>query len=152
MFGEVCIWEGAKRDDQAIALNPATVTFFSVKVALELVAHKPALALKLLRVFCALLVESHEEINALAFDDARERLANELLHLSRSPGIRQENGGVQLAVSLTHQELAQLVNATRETATAIMNEFRRQDLVDYGHGAIFVFHDRLEDYLRKSGV
>ncbi len=150
LFGEVCICEKSNRENQAIALDAATVTSFSVKVLLELVAQKPELALKLLMVFCARLVECDEEISALAFDEVRERLVKELLRLSRSPGSQRENRGVRLAVSLTHQELAQLVNTTRETATAIMNEFRRQDLVDYGRGAIVVFPDRLEEYLRKS--
>ncbi len=149
LFGEVCICERAKRNDQAIALESAAVSSFSVKVVLELVAQKPELALKLLMVFCARLVECHEEINALAFDEVRERLAKELLGLSRSPGSQREGGGVRLAVSLTHQELAQLVNTTRETATAIMNEFRRHDFVDYGQGGILVFPDKLDHYLRK---
>jgi CRP/FNR family transcriptional regulator len=152
LFGEVCICEKAKRDDQAIALESATVTSFSVKVVLELVAQKPELALKLLMVFCARLVECHEEINSLAFDEVRERFVKELLRLSRSPGSQREGGGVRLAVSLTHQELAQLVNTTRETATAIMNEFRRHELVDYGRGEILVFPDKLEHYLRKSAL
>jgi CRP/FNR family transcriptional regulator len=116
-----------------------------------LVAQKPELALKLLMVFCARLVECHEEINALAFDEVRERLVKELLRLSRSPGSQRESGGVRLAVSLTHQELAQLVSTTRETATAIMNEFRRHDLVDHGQEGILIFPDKLENYLRESG-
>jgi CRP/FNR family transcriptional regulator, cyclic AMP receptor protein len=152
LFGEVCVCEKAKREDQAIALEPATVSSFSVKVVLELVAQKPELALKLLMVFCARLVECHEEINALSFDEVRERLVKELLRLSRSPAGRRESGGVRLAVSLTHQELAQLVTTTRETATSIMNEFRRYDLVDYGRGGILVFPDKLENYLRKSSL
>jgi CRP/FNR family cyclic AMP-dependent transcriptional regulator len=151
VFGEVCICEKAKREEQAIALEPATVSSFSVKVVLALVAQKPELALKLLMVFCARLVECHEEINALAFDDVRERVVRELLRLSRSPGGLRERGGLRLAVRLTHQEIAQLANTTRETATAIMNEFRKHDLVDYGQGEILVFPDKLEDYLRKSG-
>ncbi len=152
LFGEVCICEKAKRNDQAIAVVPATVSSFSVKVVLELVAQKPELALNLLMVFCARLVECHEEINSLAFDEVRERLVKELLRLSRSPGSQRESGGVRLAVSLTHQELAQLVNATRETTTAIMNEFRRHELVDYGRGEILVFPSKLENYLRKSAL
>jgi len=152
LFGEVCICERAKREEQAVALEPTTVSSFKVKVVLELVAQQPDLALKLLMVFCARLVECHEEINALAFDEVRERLARELLRLSRSPGSQREDRGVHLGVSLTHQELAQLVNSTRETATAIMNEFRRHDLVDYGRGEIVVFPDKLEDYLRKSAL
>lgn len=151
LFGEVCICDKAKREEQAIALEPATVTSFSVRVVLSLVAQKPELALKLLMVFCARLVECHEEINALAFDEVRERVVKELLRLSRSPGGQRESGGVRLAVRLTHQELAQLANTTRETATAIMNEFRTHDLVDYGLGKILVFPDKLENYLRKSG-
>ena len=149
LFGEVCICEKARREEQAIALESATVSSFSVKVVLALVAQKPELALKLLMVFCARLVECHEEINSLAFDEVRERFARELLRLSRSPGTQREHGGVRLAANLTHQEYAQLVNTTRETATAIMNEFRRHSLVDYGQGRILVFPDKLENYLRK---
>ena len=152
LFGEVCLCEKAKRNDQAIALESATVSSFSVKVVLELVAQKPELALRLLMVFCARLVECHEEINALAFDEVRLRLARELLRLSRSPDRQRESGGVRLAVSLTHQEYTQLVNTTRETATAIMIEFRRHDLVDYGQEGILVFPDKLENYLGKSAL
>ena len=151
LFGEVCICEKAKREEQAIALEPATVSSFSVKAVLALVAQKPELALKLLMVFCARLVECQEEINALAFDEVRERIVKELLRLSRSPGGQPESGGVRLAVSLTHQEIAQLANTTRETVTAIMNEFRRHDFVDYGQGRILVFPDKLENYLSKRG-
>jgi len=150
LFGEVCICEKAKREEQAIALEPATVSSFSVKVVLALVAQKPELALKLLMVFCARLVECHEEINALAFENVRERVVKELLRLSSSPGGQRERGGVRLAVSLTHQEIAQLTNTTRETATAVMNEFRRHELVDYDQGGILVFPDKLQNYLKKA--
>ena len=152
LFGEVCMCETAKRYDQAVAAVPSTVSSFSAKVVLELVAQKPELALTLLMVFCARLVECHEEINALAFDQVRKRVAKELLRLSYSSGSRLEGGGVRLGVDLTHQELAQRVNATRETTTTIMNEFRREELVDYGRQEILVFPSKLENYLRKSTV
>jgi len=151
LFGEVCICKKAKREEEAIALEPATVSVFSVKMVLSLVAHKPELALELLMVFCARLVECHEEIKALAFDEVRERIVKELLRLSGSPGGQRERAGVRLAVSLTHQEIAQLASTTRETATAVMNEFRRQELVDYDQGQILVFPDKLENYLSKRG-
>jgi CRP/FNR family transcriptional regulator len=150
LFGEVCICERATRTDQATAIESATVSSFSVKVVLELVAQKPELALKLLMVVCARLVDCHEDVNALAFYQVRERLVKELLRLNRSPDNQQVNGAVRLAVSPTHQEIAQLVSTTRETATAIMNELRWQNLIDYGQEGILVFPDKLESYLRKS--
>jgi CRP/FNR family transcriptional regulator len=151
LFGELCMCEKGKRESQAIALDPVTLTSFSVRTVLALVKEEAEVALKLLMVFCARLVECQEQSASLVFDEVRERLAKELLRLSRLSVSQQKADGAQLTVSLTHQDLAHLVNTTRETATAIMNEFRRQGLVDYGHGAILVFPDRLEDYLRKSG-
>lgn len=150
LFGEVCVCERARRNDQAVALEATTVSSFSLKTVLELIARKPELALKLLMVFCARLVECHEAIGALAFDDVRERLVKELLRLSTSQGSEPENGGVRLAVSLTHQEIAQIVSTTRETATAIMNELKRLELVDYGQKGMLVFPSKLEKYLNRS--
>ncbi len=150
LFGEVCMCEKGRRDTQAIALDPVTLTSFSVRAVLALVKEDAEVALNLLMVFCAQLAECQEQIGNLVFDEVRERLAKELLRLSRLSVSQQKGDGVQLIVSLTHEDLAHLVGTTRENATEIMNEFRRQGLVDYSRAQIEVFSKRLEDYLKKS--
>lgn len=149
LFGEVCVCGASARTEQAMAVAPTTVTCFNVTELHTILKKKPELTLELVMFFCARLFECHEQVATLAFDEVHERLAKELLRLSRLPGSQSKRGGVQLGQSLTHQELATLVNTTRENVTAIMNEFRRQGLVEYSRAIILAFPSRLQDYLGK---
>ena len=72
-----------------------------------------------------------------------------MLRLSELSGGEPRRCLFELPVRLTHQELADLVSTTRDNVTRIMNEFRKDGLVDYGRERIVVFPDRLEAYLRK---
>lgn len=147
LFGEICMCEKGARDDQAIALESSSVISFSVKHLLNLVKKTPELAVNLLMVFCARLAECSGQIATLAFDDVRVRVAKEFLRLSRLPESRPEKGGMQLPMNLTHQQLAELVNTTRENVTLIMNQFRRQGLLEYSRGKILVFPREIEKHL-----
>lgn len=148
LFGEVCICGVGRRNEQAFALEPLSVVSFDVKGLLKLVRKRTELTLDLLMLFCARLVECQEHIATLAFDGIRQRLAKELLRLGHLPGCQPDGGGVRLAVKLTHEELANLVNTTRETATSIMNQFRREGLLEYSPDKTVIFPERLEAYLQ----
>lgn len=148
-FGEVCLCGMNTRNEQAVALDPLTVVRFDLVDMLRLLKERQDLTLDLLMVFCARLVECQEQVGSLAFDEVPRRLAKELLQLSRLPEGRPENGGVQLSLSLTHEELAKLVHTTRENLTAIMNRFRRLGLLEYGYRKIVVFPYRLSEYLNE---
>ena len=103
----------------------------------------------LLMVFCERIHNYQQQLASLAFDDVRGRLAREMLRLSELPEGEPKRRLFELPVRLTHQELADLVSTTRDNVTRIMNEFRKDGLVDYGRERIVVFPDRLEAYLRK---
>ena len=151
-FGELCICGGGKRADQAIAIEPTAVTSFKIKALLKLLPKKPELSLDLLLLYCGRLTEAQDQIATLAFDNIPQRLAKEILRLSQSTDSRQENGGVRLGITLTHEELAGLVGTSREIITTVMNQFRHQGLVDYTRRNIFVFPDRVEQYLNRTRV
>lgn len=149
-FGEVCLCSGTTRDSQAVALEPVIVVAFSVRGLLNLLKRKPELTLDLLMLFCARLVECQEQVASLAFDEVRERLAKELLRLSQL-GSSQASRRIPLPIELTHQELANFVNTTRENVTTIMNEFRRRRLIEYKRGKIHVL-PALRDYLKRESA
>lgn len=149
LFGEVCLCETSTRTDQAVALERVTVASFDVRELLKLLQERPELTLDLLLLFCARLVECQEQIATLAFNEVDQRLAKEMLRLSRLPGNQRDKEAVQLAVYLTHQELADLVNTTRENITALMNQFRRQGLLAYSRRKIRVFPGRLKQHLKQ---
>lgn len=151
LFGEVCVCGASGRSEQAMAVEPTTVTCFNVMELRNILKKKPELTLELVMFFCARLFECHEQISTLAFDEVHERLAKELLRLSRLPGSQPSGGGIELMANLTHQELANLVNTTRQNVTMIMNEFRRKGLLEYSQGKIVVF-SKIEDYLKRKPI
>ncbi|MCI0720198.1 MAG: Crp/Fnr family transcriptional regulator [Acidobacteria bacterium] len=150
LFGELCVCGASARSEQAMAVEPTTVTCFNVTELRDVLKKKPELTLELVMFFCARLFECQEQVATLAFDEVHERLAKELLRLSRLPASQPGEGGIELAGSLTHQELANLVKTTRQNVTMIMNQFRRQGLLDYRRSAVRVFPERLEAYLNQS--
>lgn len=147
LFGEICFCEKGARENQAVALEPVSLISFRMSQLMDVLQKNPELTVKLLMVFCARLVECHTQIASLAFDEVRERLGKEILRLSLLLGGHPEKGGVQLPASLTHQQLANLVNTTRENVTMVMNQFRRWGLVEYRRGKILVFPPKIKEHL-----
>lgn len=149
IVGEVCLCEKGPRESQAVALETANMTSFRVNGLLRVLQNRPEMVFSLLMVFCARILECQGAVASLAFDEVRERLVKEMLRLSEMPARQPKRGAVELPVHLTHQELANLVSTTRDNITRIMNEFRKDGLIDYGREKILIFPDRLENYLRK---
>jgi len=152
VVGEVCLCNKGPRENQAVALEAVVVTSFRVDVLLRVLKDNPDTIFSLLMVFCARIHDYQQQVASLAFDEVRGRLAKEMLRLSELPEGQTKRGPLKLPVRLTHHELADLVSTTRDNVTRIMNEFRRDGLIDYRRERISIFPDRLEDYLRRQGA
>jgi CRP/FNR family transcriptional regulator len=85
------------------------------------------------------LRSSRESLTRLAFQDVRSRLAGQLLDLVRRQGDCQGDRA-ELATSLTHQDLANLIGSTRETTTATLNQLRRARLIQFDRRRIVIPH------------
>ena len=64
----------------------------------------------------------------ILFRSTRERTAALLLELLESHG-RQGEGGWEIRLRLSHQELANLIGATRETVTLTLGQLQKEGLV-----------------------
>ena len=149
VVGEVCLCKRGPRENQAVALETVKVTSFRVHELLRVLKGNPDTIFSLLMVFCARIHDCQQQLASLAFDEVRGRLAKEMLRLSELPEGKPKKDPLELPVRLTHHELANLVSTTRDNVTRIMNEFRRDGLIDYRRERISIFPDRLRDYLRK---
>jgi len=149
IFGEVCLCGGTRREEQAVAMEPTEAIQFDIDDLLHLMKSRPQLLIELCMILCSRLHESQEHLAQLVFDDTRQRLAKQLLLLNRSFAA---DGESPQPITPTHEELAHLVNTTRERVTLLLNEFRRMALVEYGVASIRVHQDRLENYLRRNVV
>ncbi|MBO2944068.1 Crp/Fnr family transcriptional regulator [Paenibacillus sp. F411] len=99
---------------------------------------RPELAMKLLAEFSTLLRERDEMLEKLAFGDLRERVLHLLLKLSEKFGIGKEDP-VKIDLALTHQEIANMIGATREAVTVVLNELVRDGMLETGRKSIAVY-------------
>lgn len=148
-FGELCICGGHRRTEQAVALEPLVATSFQMQGMMEILQRKPAMVLGLLQLLCTRLVESQDHIATLAFENIPQRLARELLRLSRSVNGKADSSCAGICVQLTHEELAHLVGTSREMVTTVMTQFRQRGLLDYSRRHIHVDPARLEQLLKE---
>jgi CRP/FNR family transcriptional regulator len=94
----------------------------------DLVRRRPELALRVVRVLAERLREAEETIERLALHDVPARLAALLLRLAEAYG-EPHGDGRRLALRVTHQDLAGMIGATRETVTLTLNRFREEGLI-----------------------
>jgi len=68
---------------------------------------------------------------------ASEKLARLLLRWCDEHGKRTARG-IQINFGLTHEEMAQMICASRETVTRVLGEFKRKDIVSFTAKRVFV--------------
>ena len=77
-----------------------------------------------------------------------ERVALILLELSENFGMRDRQG-VRLTVATTHQDLAELVGASRPRVTEYLASFERKQMIVRDGRQLIVKPDRLESFLEE---
>lgn len=86
----------------------------------------------LLRLMSERRLMAENKVADLVFLEVPKRLAKLLLRLHDGQhGSRNGRSGQALKGKLTHQELANIIGSTRETTTLILNDFKRQGLIDF---------------------
>jgi CRP/FNR family transcriptional regulator len=80
----------------------------------------------------------HEQMCALALSDSvTEKLARLLLSWRQNNGEQTEQP-LNLKLSLTHGEIAQMIGASRETVTRLLSELRKQDVIRIKGSNLFI--------------
>src|SRR3990172_7941202 len=86
------------------------------------------MAMRVMKVLADRLKQAEETIESLAFRDVPERLALLLVRLAEAYG-EPHGQGRRLALRFTHQDLASMIGATRETVTNVLTKFRDDGLI-----------------------
>lgn len=108
---------------------------------------RPELAMKFLAEFSKMLKERNEMLEKLAMGDLKSRILHLLLKLSeRFAGSR--NGKFTLIdLDLTHQEVANMIGATREAVSVVLSELNKSGVVETGRKTIAVDQDWVRSFL-----
>jgi CRP/FNR family cyclic AMP-dependent transcriptional regulator len=132
IFGELGVLTGESRSAGAVAREPSEVVSIPRREFLAELEREPKLMQRMLQTTSQRLRVSSERESALAFMDAPSRLARVLLRLSD-----QERQNREL-VTISQEELAQHVGATRQTVAGILGRWRRRGWIITGRGKIML--------------
>lgn len=69
-----------------------------------------------------------KRLRNLLFRSNRERVIHLILELVEKYG-RQLDGGVELNIRLSHQEMASIIGSTRETVTVVLGQLQSEGLI-----------------------
>ncbi|MCP3677173.1 MAG: Crp/Fnr family transcriptional regulator [Deltaproteobacteria bacterium] len=132
LFGELTLAGEEERETSAEALADSFICTISRKNFEAFLSMRPNLSLTITKWMGLRLRRIESRFENLIFQDVRTRLTTLLKDLAEKYGEDIEEGR-KIAIKLSHQELANLIGATRETVTLELNNMKRRgDIVMEG--------------------
>jgi CRP-like cAMP-binding protein len=111
----------------AKVIEDCQVCFIPSEILISFIKTNPSYALELLKLACHELGEANSFITDIAQKTVRERLAEVLLFLVNDFGLDNESF---LNISLTREELANIVGTATESVIRLLSEFKSDKLVE----------------------
>lgn len=134
LFGHSALEGGAHYDTYAQALQPVRLVVVPRAAALDAIGATPGVGAALIELIGQHRLAVSRRLDEVAFKSVPARLASVLLEMSEG---QPEGPRPQKRVARrTHQQLAEMVNAYRETVTKIINQFRDARLLDVDRSGI----------------
>ena len=137
-FGEMALLGQAVHDSFAETLEESTLCGISRRDLEYLIGRFPTVGVRIMQTLADRLSEAESQLEDLALKSLTARLATLILRLSTDTNAR--------VMGLTHNDLAERVGTSRETATQALNELKNAGLIAIGRKRIDVLNRQaLED-------
>lgn len=111
----------------AKVIEEAVLSHIPYQTLLYLIQHNWQFSHHMLQIVCKELREANDYITDIAQKSVRERLAEVLLLLKESFELDNEQ---TLQITLTREELANMVGTATESVIRLLSEFRQDQLID----------------------
>ncbi len=130
IVGEMSLFNQVVRSATVEAVRETLVLDIDGRSFRELIEKKPKIAVGILNVVIQRLIKNHEKIKKLRFENLYHRVWGSLEILSD-----HFPGGV---INLSHEELSEIVGATRPRVTEVLNKLQEEDKIELQRQKIMV--------------
>jgi CRP-like cAMP-binding protein len=135
LFGDVDSFTLGTRDIFIETIEDTLLCSLGKEQFEEFLLHRPELAMKFLKVLSERLKERDAMLEQLALGGIRDRVLHLLIKLAEQFGIK-EGDFHKIDFPLTHQEMANMIGATRETVTVVLKELSKENIIRTGRMSI----------------
>jgi CRP/FNR family cyclic AMP-dependent transcriptional regulator len=149
LFGELALVDDGPRNEFAEAAEATQVLAISREELFWLIEQRPDVALQVTKLLGMRRKRIETRLRNLMFRSNRQRVAGVLVELLESHG-RRNGQSWDIGIRLSHQELASLIGATRETVTIVLGQLQLEGFIRVQRRCITVL-DR-ERLTNESGL
>lgn len=121
----------------AVAITPTSLLAIPVKSFERLMLSTPAIAIKIMRVLGDKIRELQDKLQVLSGQDVRNRVLSFLLMLAEQHG-QQQGDKIVINLPMTHQEFANSIGTTRETANRLLNQLAKDEFLEVDRSRIII--------------
>lgn len=143
-FGEMALLGQVLYSSYAEAITPCMLCLMNRDDAKTLLLDDVRISFRIVEMLSKRLMETEHRLVDLALKRLSARVATQLLQLAHKQVDHAQRAGLPIiepiAISCTHEELAQMVGAHRETTTRTLNELRGQNLIELHRGRIVLLN------------
>ncbi|MCU6496667.1 Crp/Fnr family transcriptional regulator [Rugamonas sp. A1-17] len=126
-FGEIAVINGSQRTASVVAMSSVLVAFLPAPAALHMFSHSPSVANLMLRHLAAKIQRDSEFRSLLSINNTTRRIYTYLVQMKTPP---QQPGQPEVVENLpTHQDIANMINTSRETVTRALTTLTQQGII-----------------------
>ncbi len=129
---------GKPYEATAEALEPIQANFLPRQQFLQFMHQHGDAATRVAEMLCHIYYATYQEVKYLGLSEsAAEKLARFILDLA--PPAKDE-AGIRIQLTLTHEEIAEMIGSSRETVTRLFASFKKDKLIEV-HGSTLIIKD-----------
>jgi CRP/FNR family transcriptional regulator/CRP/FNR family cyclic AMP-dependent transcriptional regulator len=150
-FGELALLDDSPRSATVEALEETQTLTLHREDFIHYIHQNPTFSLHVLHTLAQHIRRLNNQISDILFLDLPARLARQLLQLGEQHG-EQTADGIQIQISLTQTDLAEMTGATRVSINKALGRFRRANWVQVD-GRFFTITNKesLQNLIQISG-
>ncbi len=123
-FGEIALINNSTRSASVVAMTEVLVAFLPAPTAMHLFAHSPSVAAQMLRHLAQKIQRDSEFRSLLSINNTAKRIYTYLVLMKR-----EAPDGTVVENLPTHQDIANMINTSRETVTRALLALAQQGIV-----------------------
>lgn len=147
-FGETSLFSMETKDAFIETIEDTLLCHLDDKDFERFLIERPTLLLNILKIMSDKICEQNLMLEQLANYDIRQRLLYWLSKLADEFG-NEQGEFVTIDLSLSHQELANMIGSTRESVTSTLNQLNKEGVIISGRMNISVRTDILNKWKLK---
>ncbi len=121
--------------ESAVSLEDSEVYIIPKEDFFSLLNHNRDIANKFIKILSDNLADREERLLKLAYNSVRKRVAEALLLVEKQ---YQQQAGDKTQISITREDLASIVGASKETVIRTLADFKDEKLIDSQGSRIFI--------------